>query len=343
MTHVAILLEKLMYIFSMTTEAGARRVRLTSTGGPEVLRVEPMPVPRPGPGQILITAEAAGVAFHDITTRQGLTPGALPEVQGFDVVGHVAQVGAGVTEFRAGQRVGALIGHGGYATHVLAPAKRAAPLPEGHPAEELDALVLNYLTAWQMFHRVARPSSGQAVLVLGAAGGVGSALSQLAHAAGVRVYGTSSPGRRDRVEASGATWVPDAAAVPEPVAATFDPVGGPSLARSRRATKPSGVVVSYGFSFATGAGYSRIGALTRTAGALLRAKLTPGARVVLHAVERTVDKDPAGFRADLAALVEHLSTGAIKPEVVTLPLDQAAEAHRRLENREVEGKLVLIP
>jgi NADPH:quinone reductase len=332
-----------MYILGMTTTAGARRVRLTSTGGPEVLQVETMSVPEPGPGQILITMEAAGVAFHDITTRQGLTPGTLPKVQGFDVVGRVARVGAGVTEFTVGQRVGALIGSGGYATHVLAPAKRTVPLPEGSPAEELDALVLNYLTAWQMFHRVAKPAPGQAVLVLGAAGGVGSALSQIASAAGVTVYGTSSPSRRARVQAGNAIWVPDAAAVPEPVAATFDPVGGPSLARSRRATKPSGVVVSYGFSFATSAGHSRIGAMARTVGALLRAKLTPGPRVVVHTVERTVDKNPAGFRADMAALVEQLAAGTLKPEVVTLPLEQAAEAHRRLENREVEGKLVLVP
>ncbi|HEX7303391.1 zinc-binding dehydrogenase [Lentzea sp.] len=327
----------------MTTAASARRVRLTSTGGPEVLRVEAVPVPEPGPGQVLITTEAAGVAFHDVTTRRGLTPGALPEVQGFDVVGHVARVGAGVAEFTVGQRVGALVGAGGYATHVLAPAARTAPLPEGPPAELLDALVLNYLTAWQMFHRVAKPAPGEAVLVLGAAGGVGSALSQIARAAGVAVYGTSSPGRRRRVEAGGATWVADQTAVPVPVAATFDPVGGPSLARSRRATAPSGVVVSYGFSFATGAGYSRTGALARTIGALLRAKLTPGPRVVLHTVARAVDEDPAGFRADMAALVEQLAAGAIEPEVVTLPLEQAAEAHRRLENREVEGKLVLLP
>ena len=126
--------------------------------------------------------------------------------------------------------------------------------------------------------------------------------------------------------------------MPAPVAAVFDPVGGPSLARSRRVMKPSGVVVSYGFSFATGSGYTKVGAMTRTVGALLRVKLTPGPRVVVHTVARAVDKDPAGFRADIAALVEQLAAGAIEPEVVTLPLEQAAEAHRRLEHREVEGK-----
>ncbi|EXG81226.1 zinc-binding dehydrogenase [Cryptosporangium arvum] len=320
-----------------------RRVRLTAAGGPDVLRVEPMSVPEPGPGQLLVAAEAAGVAFNDISTREGLNPGPRPDVLGFDVVGHVEKVGAGVEDVVVGQRVGALVGVGGYATHVVVAAGRAAPLPEGRPAEELDALVLNYLTAWQMFHRVVEPAPGQAVLVLGAAGGVGSALCQIARAAGVEVYGTSSPARRARVEANGATWVADAAVVPVKVAATFDPVGGPSLARSRRATSRSGVVVSYGFSFATGAGYSRVGAMARTVGALVRAKLTPGARVAVHTVERVVDKDPAGFRADVTALVEQLEAGVLRPEVTVLPLDRAAEAHRRLQNREVQGKLVLVP
>ncbi|GAA1650368.1 alcohol dehydrogenase catalytic domain-containing protein [Actinoplanes couchii] len=302
-----------------------------------------MTVPEPGPGQILIKVEAAGVAFNDISTREGLNPGTLPDVLGFDVVGHIEKVGSGVEDVTVGQRVGALVGTGGYATYVLAASHRAAPLPDDHPAEELDALVLNYLTAWQMFHRTAKPAPGQAVLVIGAAGGVGSALCQIARAAGAEVYGTSSRARRARVEANGATWVPDAAAVPVLVAATFDPIGGPSLARSRRATQRSGVVVSYGFSFAVGAGYSKAGALTRTIGALVRAKLSPGARVAMHVVERAVDRDTAGFRADMTALVEQLRAGALKPEVTTLPLDRAAEAHRRLENREVDGKLVLIP
>ncbi|AGL18070.1 alcohol dehydrogenase zinc-binding domain-containing protein [Actinoplanes sp. N902-109] len=300
-------------------------------------------MPEPGLGQILVEVEAAGVAFNDITTREGLNPGPLPDVLGFDVVGRVTKLGAGVEDVAVGQRVGALVGAGGYATHVVVSALRAAPLPEGPPAAELDALVLNYLTAWQMFHRVAKPAPGQAVLVLGAAGGVGSALCQIARAAGVEVYGTSSPARRVRVEAGGATWAADAAAVPVSVAATFDPVGGPSLARSRRATQRSGVVVSYGFSFAAGAGYSKAGAMIRTVGALLRAKLTPGARVAVHVVERAVDRDPAGFRADLTALAGQLRAGVLRPEVTTLPLGRAAEAHRRLEHREVEGKLVLVP
>ncbi|GLY96758.1 alcohol dehydrogenase [Actinoplanes sp. NBRC 103695] len=262
---------------------------------------------------------------------------------GFDVVGHVLAVGAGVAELGVGERVGALVGTGGYATHVVASATHVVALPEGPDAAVLDALMLNYLTAWQMFHRVARVRAGQSVLVLGAAGGVGSALTQIARSAGVAVFGTSGVARRGRVEGLGATWVPGAAAVPVPVAAVFDPVGGPSLAVSRRAAARDGVVVAYGFSFAAGAGHSKMGALGRTVAAIARAKLTPGARLVLHAVESAVEKDPAGFRADVAGLVGMLARGEIAPEVTVLPLAEAAEAHRRLENRLVTGKLVLVP
>ena len=319
------------------------RVRLRHAGGPEALAVETGPVPAPGAGQVLIRAEAVGVAFNDVTTRLGLNPGKVPDVLGFDAVGLVLATGPGVTGFTVGQRVGALVGTGGYATHVLAPATHVAPLPQGADAATLDALLLNYLTAYQMFHHKARPRPGSAVLVLGAAGGVGSALTQIARAAGVTVYGTSSPPRRGRVEELGATWVADAASVPAPVVATFDPVGGPSLARSRRATARDGVVVSYGFSFAAGSGRSRTRALGRMFAAIARAKVTPGPKLVLHTVEGAVRKDPARFRADMAALVDQLSRGAITPEVTTLPLAQAAEAHRLLESRQVTGKIVLLP
>jgi NADPH:quinone reductase-like Zn-dependent oxidoreductase len=181
------------------------------------------------------------------------------------------------------------------------------------------------------------------VLVLGAAGGVGTALCQLARAAGAEVYGTSGVARRGRVEANGAIWVADATAMPTPVDVTFDPVGGPSLAVSRRATRRDGLVVSYGFSFAAGSGYSKANALTRTISAVVRAKLTPGPRLAVHRVEAMVDKDPAGFRTDIAALVQHLVEGKISPEVTAVPLAHAADAHHRLESRQVAGKLVLIP
>lgn len=318
-------------------------IRLTGAGDAGQLSVQRAPLPYPAPGQVLVEMEAAGVGFNDITTRQGRNPGRLPPVIGFDVVGRVVAVGPDVARPGVGERVAAVIGTGGYASHVLVPADLAVTVPDTLNAAPVDALVLNYLTAWQMLRRVAHVDSGQTVLVLGAAGGVGSALVQLAVLDGVRVIGTSSPGRRAAVESSGATWVGSAADVRVPVDAAFDSVGGPSLALTRRATRRRGVVVSYGFSHTVDTDHSKLGGLARTLAAMLRASVTRGARVRLYQVERSVSKDRAAYRDDLAHLMTLLEKGLIQPTVTTLPLSQAAEAHRRLENREVTGKLVLVP
>jgi len=137
--------------------------------------------------------------------------------------------------------------------------------------------------------------------------------------------------------------VDNQAALPEPVDAVFDAVGGPSLSLSRAATKRSGVVVSYGFSFTVDGRHSRTAGLARTAWALARAKTTPGARVVVYTAGSAAKQDPGALREDLGRLLELLGAGRIAPRVETVPLADAAQAHRRLEAREVLGKLVLVP
>ncbi|PRY38639.1 NADPH:quinone reductase-like Zn-dependent oxidoreductase [Umezawaea tangerina] len=318
-------------------------VVVRAPGGPDVLQVEEMAAPTPAAGGVVVEVEAAGVAFGDVQLRQGRLPGKLPVVPGYDVVGRVSAVGPGVRGIAVGQRVAALTGTGGYATRAAARADRVVPVPEGLPAASVVALVLNYLTAWQMLHRAAAVRPGGSVLVLGAAGGVGSALVELAARDGIRVYGTASPRRHAALTAAGVTVVADQTAVPEPVDAVFDSVGGPSLAVSRRAAKPTGVVVGYGMSFAIAADLSKAGGLVRAVAALARAKLTPGPKVVDYLVLSSADRDPAAFRADLARLLDLLAEGAVSPVVTTMPLARAAEAHRLLEARQVVGKLVLVP
>lgn len=318
------------------------QVTLRRPGGPDVLTVETAPMPTPGDGELLVRMQAAGVAFGDVTQRQGRNPGRLPPVLGYDVVGVVAATGPGTTGFLVGQRVAALTMTGGYASHVVVPARWTVPVPEHLGAAEISALTLNYLTAWQMLHRAARVSAGQSILVLGAAGGVGSALSELGLLAGVRVYGTASTRRHHDLRERGVEVVADASAVPEHVDATFDSVGGPSIARSRRATKRTGVVVAFGFSFTLDHGASRLGGLLRAVLAIVRARVTPGPRLVNFLIGSSADRDPAALRADLSHLVGLLADGNLRPRVETLPLSQAVEAHRRLENRQVEGKLVLV-
>jgi len=325
------------------TSGETRRVRLTTAGGPQVLQLETAPLPTPGPGQLLVRMQAAGVAFGDVTQRQGRNPGKLPPVLGYDVVGTVQAVGRDVPSWALGDQVAALTMTGGYASAVLANSAWAVPVPAELDAALVSALVLNYLTAWQMLHRVARVQAGQSVLVLGAAGGVGSALVELAQLAGATVYGTASARRHAALLERGVRVVADQGALPEPVDVLFDPVGGPSLRRSRAATRRGGVVVSYGFSFTVDGRYGRAAGLVRTLAALAAAKALPGARVVLYAVGGAARKDPAALREDLTTLIELLAAGNLAPQVETVPLADAAEAHRRLEDRQVLGKLVLVP
>ena len=332
-----------MYFIIMTIPSAMTQIVLQGGGGPEQLRVREEPVPVPGPAQVLVRVKAAGVAFNDVTARQGRNPARLPRVLGFDIVGEVVALGGRVTSMRTGQRVAALVGTGGYSAYVAVDAKRAVPVRSDVDAADVDALVLNYVTAWQLLHRAAQVRPGQEILVLGAAGGVGSALLELARLDGVTVFGTASAARRDAVESAGGHWIADVADQPSPVDAVFDPVGGPSLRRSRRVTRTGGVVMSFGFSFVVAAGHSKYGGLARTVAALVRARLTPGPRVRLFQVDQNARKNLDTYRADLTRLVELLAEGRIKPVVTRMPLTEAAEAHRRLEAREVLGKLVLIP
>jgi NADPH:quinone reductase-like Zn-dependent oxidoreductase len=280
------------------------------------------------------------VAFADVLMRQGRYPSmpARPFTPGYDVVGEITAVGAGVSDLSIGDRVAALTVTGGYAAEVLAPAERTVRVPAGVDAAQATALVLNYVTAWQLLHRVATVPRGGTILVLGAAGGVGSALTELALAKGIGVVGTASAARHAVLLERGVRVVDSAADVGDPVDAAFDPVGGPSLRASRAATRRGGVVGAYGVSFAVDRELGRAGSLLRHVGVLSATKLSPGAKVVSYAI---TSGKPAEFRADLAKLLALLAQHKISPLVTTMPLIEAAEAQRRLEAREVVGKLVL--
>lgn len=333
-----------------------RGVVLQRHGGPEVLELQELPTPRPGPGEALVQVEAAGVAYADVLMRKGIYPETprLPFTPGYDVVGRVVSIGPEVEELAVGDRVAALITTGGYATHALVSPPRAVLVPDHVDAPQVCALTLNYVTAHQMLHRVAAVQPGATVVVVGAAGGVGTALLELSALGGIRVIGTASGDRTAGVRARAGIAVDrrtcDVAAevrrlAPEGVAAVFDPVGGPSLRVSQSLLAPGGVLVSYGVSFAAEAGNGKLVMLARQALALGRAKVARS-RTELYVIAgrrgRTTRR-PAEFRADLAALVVELMRGGLAPEVTTMRLDEAAEAHRALEDGTVTGKLVLVP
>lgn len=324
-----------------------QRVVMTALGEPDVLQVVENEVTSPRAGEVRVKVLAAGVAYADIMMRHGRYPGMPqpPFTPGYDLVGEVAEVGAGVDQFRPGQRVTALTVRGGYAQQVILPAGELVPVPDGVDPAEAAALTLNYVSAYQMLHRVARVQPGERVLVHGAAGGVGTALLQLGRLHGLELYGTASAAKHDLVREMGATPIDYRnedflVRLGDGVDAAIDGIGGRTLWRSFRALRRGGRLVCYGFLAAQGAG-PLVTPLTMVSGALL--KLVPGRESHFYSVGSWKDRHSDWFRADLTTLLRLLDERKIAPVVERMPLREAVRAHELLERSAVRGKLILLP
>ena len=223
---------------------------------PSGLRLATRELPPPAAGQALVRVESTAVSFAESAMRRGRYYGQppFPFVPGYDLVGVVEAVGPGVSPSLTGRRVAALTKTGGWATAALLTAADLVEVPETVGADEAETLIVNGVTAYQMLHRSARVRAGQTVLVLGASGGVGTILVQLARQAGARVIGTASPRHHDALRALGVDPVdyrdPDVSArvrelAPGGVDAVFDHLGGASVTRSYRLLNRTGTLVSY--------------------------------------------------------------------------------------------------
>lgn len=171
-----------------------KRIVVARYGGPEVITAVEEETPTPKAGEVRVKVLAAGVSLPDVLAREGVHPETprVPYTPGWDLVGTVDQLGVGVTGIEPGQVVAAMPIHGCYAQYVCLPERNLIPVPEGVDAAEAVAVVLNYITAYQMLHRSAKARPGQRMLIHGASGGVGTAMLQLAKLAGVEMYGTCS-------------------------------------------------------------------------------------------------------------------------------------------------------
>jgi NADPH2:quinone reductase len=329
-----------------------RAVMLTKKGGPEVLQPVELPLVDPGPGEVRIAVRATGAGGTDVIMRRGTYPYAppIPFVPGYEVVGDVEALGPGVTGLRAGQRVAALLVHGGYAEKVVRPAAEFVPVPDGVDDAHAVALILNYVTAYQALHRTAAVQAGQHVLVTGANGGVGTAALELCRLAGVHALGAASAKHHAAVRALGATPVEGRAAPvdqgvlavrPEGVDIALDGLGGPYVAQCIRATRRGGAVVAYGFSGATRNGQpsnlaTLSGVLSLFVGGPLR-----GRKGKFYGITRLYRKDPKPFLEDLPKLFDLAAAGKLSPAIAArLPLLAAREANEMLERGGIEGKIV---
>ena len=340
------------------------RIIVTHYGGPDALQVVEEECPEPKAGEVRVRVQAAGVSLPDIMAREGIHPETprVPFTPGWDLVGVVDGLGAGISGIEPGQIVAAMPIHGAYAEFICVRRRELVPVPAGLDPAEAVTLILNYITAYQMMHRSAKVRSGQRVLIHGAAGGVGSALLQLGHLAGLGMYGTCS-GR-------GASAVSDLGGIPidyrdqdfggeirrlssDGVDAVFDPIGGAHTWHSRQALRPGGRVVAYGNTTSLrGEGLSsgRPGRRNRLHGIpvyvlyIAGGWLLPGRkRIVPYSIQTLKRLRPALFRQDLITLLNLLGEGKIKPLIAQrFPLAQARQAQELLGKGGVTGKIVLV-
>jgi NADPH:quinone reductase len=303
-----------------------RAVVVSALGGPEVLRLVERPDPVPGPGQVLVRVRAAAVQPADLGARVGHIPGGPDEppfVLGWDIAGDVVQVGADVADLRGGDRVAGMIpwhltrgNPGGYAELVAVDAGWLVPVPDGLDAAHAATVPLNALTARHALDLMALPEP-TTLLVTGASGGVGGFAAQLAVREGHRVVAQGGTDDEDWVRGLGVDKaLPRAAdlagvgAVPAVLDAV--PVDGPAAA----AVADGGTLVT-----------------TRPT-----APVDPARGVRQQVVFVHLDR-PA-----LRDLIQDVAEGRLRTRVAaTLPLAEAAEAHRRAEAGGLHGKLVLVP
>ena len=336
-----------------------QRVVVDRYGGPEVLRVVEEDDPRPGPGEVRVRMLVAGVSFTDAQLRAGTYMGGPkpPFTPGYELVGVVEELGPGCSRLREGDRVAALTVWGAYAERVCVPEVNAVEVPEDLDPAEVVSLVLPYMTAYQLLHRVAMAKRGETVLVHGAAGRMGTAVLELGALAGLRLYGTASARDRAVVKRLGAVAIDYRnedflARVRElpgnGVDVVLDGLGGALSLRSFRALRPGGRLVVFGRYATLAHGRKSWRGLIEwyaaTASVALWGLLSPRRRVLSYLIQKLRDRHPDWFREDFRALLELLRRGEIHPVVAErLPLSDARRAHELLEQSASVGKLVLVP
>jgi NADPH:quinone reductase len=337
-------------------EAGSRNVMaslprqmiaigIKAPGGPEMLVAEERPMPLPGAGEILVKVAAAGVNRPDVMQRQGRypPPKGAPDIPGLEIAGEVVALGDGVTRWKIGDKVAALVVGGGYAEYCLAHESHALPVPPDLTLVEAAAIPETFFTVWHNAFERGRLKAGETLLVHGGSSGIGTAAIQLAKAFGARVIATAgSVEKCDACRSLGADVAVNYKAqdfVAAVKAATdgkganvvLDMVGGDYIERNYEAAAVEGRVVQIAFQGSSKAtvDFRRIllKRLTHT-GSTLRARSISDKGAIARAVEERV--------------LPLIAAGQVRPLIdSTFPLVQAAAAHARMETSTHIGKIVL--
>jgi putative PIG3 family NAD(P)H quinone oxidoreductase len=325
-----------------------RAVVITRTGGPEVLQIREVPDPAPGPQDVVVRVRAAGVNRADLLQRLGrypAPPGVVENVPGLEFAGEVAHCGAQVRTLQVGDRVMGILGGGGYAEKVALHERLCLRVPPAMTWENAGATPEAFLTAYDALFRCGSLSAGELLLIQAAGSGVGTAAAQLAWVAGARVIGLSrTDDKRRRLSQLGLRQVfdpsaPDladailAATAGEGVDVVLDLVGAPAWPLHISVMRERGRIVLIGL---MGGARVEIDLFE-----LMRKRLT----VVGSVLRSRAHDDKIVLVQEFGERIVPLITlGRISPIVhCTMPLSEAADAHRIMERNENFGKIVLCP
>lgn len=313
----------------------------------------------PAEHEVQIAVEAFGLNFADVMARYGMYKEAppLPCVLGYEVVGRIAKVGSAVTHLQPGQRVVACTRFGGYATHANTNAQAVAAIPDTMPAGEAAALATQYATAWYAAEECIKLRAGEHVLVHAAAGGVGTALVQLAKRRGCIVYGTTgSDNKFDYLKKNGVDHpinysTGDFSATirklnnGKGVDVVFDAVGGKTFKQGMRLLEPGGRMVTFGAAERLGRRniFSALGLVFGFGFYHPIALLFPSKSITGINMLRIADHKPEILRECLEQVAKLTAAGELKPHCgKSFAADQIAEAHSWLESRKSVGKVVVV-
>ena len=320
-----------------------KAVRIHEFGGPEVLKIEEVPEPTIRPGDVLIQTEAAGVNYADVMTRIGMYPiRGLPITPGLEVAGRIVKAGDAVADFKAGDRVVAMLNAGGYADRVAAPAAAVFSVPDSLSGVQAAALPVNYLTALHMLREFGRLAPGESVLIQAAASGVGTAAIQLARLLGARIFATASAedklalarelGAHETINYTTHDFaeIVKAGTGGRGVDLILECVGGEVFDKSLQCLAPLGRLITYG-----------------VAGGVPGTVLTPlllfgNLSVIGFHLGRYYQTRPN--REGMQEILRLVAAGRIRPIIsATFPLREVAKAHDHLSERKTRGKVLLVP
>jgi len=319
-------------------------IRVHETGGPEKLTWEATEAPKPEPDQLLVSVVAAGVNFIDTYHRLGIYPLGRPFTPGLEGSGIVEAVGADVTRFSTGDRVAWTDQIGSYAEKVAIKADRAVLIPEDFSLMDAAAMMLQGVTAHYLANDTFKLGPEHRCLIHAGAGGVGRLLIQLAHRAGAEVFATVSTTEKAALAAeAGATHVinymeTDFVEAVEQITGdrsldvVYDGVGAATFDKGLTLLKPRGLMALFGQSSGVVPPFD-LGALARL-GSLYVTRPTMGSYIATRSALQA--------RADV--LLNLIRSGDLKLSIDrTVPLSNAASAHRALEGRVTKGKVLLVP